>query len=242
MLATAVETLGRSVRIEGGEDERRREPAGRAPSSLEDRLNRAPVRHLETHEHLFCEGDARTHVYKVETGALVLYRVLANGRRQVIDFAFPGDLVGLGSTGEHPFAAEASRDSMVRCLSANVIDQAASEDGEFALRLYEALSHELQTTRDLLVTVGRLAAAERVATFLLTLSRRSRRAGKDGTVITLPMTRADIADLLGLTTETVSRTLTKLSMAKIISRDQRGSLRVLDLGRLEAVAVGEETV
>jgi CRP/FNR family transcriptional regulator len=217
-------------------------PQFRHPLGLEDYLARAVPRRLDTHEHLFCEGDQRTHIYRVESGALSLYRVLQNGRRQVVGFAYPGDLVGLGVAERHVFAAEASAATVVKGVSVGQINQIAAEDPLFAMRLYETLSGELALAREMLVTIGRRDAAERVATFLLALSRRNARVGRDASLILLPMTRSDIADFLGLTTETVSRTITKLTTGRIIDRDQRHAIRLLDTDGLEAVAAGERRV
>ena len=209
--------------------------------SIADRLARAPLRTLKAHEQLFREGEDKTNIYQVLEGAFVLYRLLPNGRRQVTGFAVSGDMVGLGAGNRHQCSAECSGKAKVRALPAITLHRMAREDSHLGMRLYDAISQELATAQDLLMTVGRLNACERVATFLLGLSERNTRALRPADRIALPMTRCDIADFLGLTTETVSRTLTKLTIGKIITRHQ-GHIRILDGRALEDVASGERAL
>jgi len=200
-------------------------------------LARAPVRCLGPHEQLFRDGDEKTNVYQIVEGAFVLYRLLPNGRRQVTGFAVADDLIGLGAGKTHRCTAESSRASRVRPLPAAALHRLANEDSNLGMRLYDALSQELMTAQDQLMTVGRLNAAERVATFLLGLSERQGSANR----VELPMTRCDIADFLGLTTETVSRTLTKLANSNVITRHQ-GHIRILDSLALEDIADGSQVI
>jgi CRP/FNR family transcriptional regulator len=206
------------------------------PIALEDCLGQATLRKLECKEHVFCEGDPRIHVFRIEEGVVAIYKTLSDGRRQIIDFAYPGDLIGLGVLSEHVLSAQATCSSKVRCLSVAALERAAEADANLALKLYKAVCQELAATRSLLVTVGQRSAMERIASFLLMLQRR---AG-DGTghTITLSMRRSDIADLLGLTIETVSRTLTKLRTMSIIDIKHGTTVHLRDLARLEELAKG----
>lgn len=201
-----------------------------ASVSLDDRMAHAAIRRLTAKEHVFCEGDDREHVFRVEDGVIAVYKTLPDGRRQIIDFAYPGDLIGLGVLGEHVLSAQATVPSRVRCLSAASLERIAETDAGLALKLYKSVCQELAATRNLLVTVGQRSAIERLAAFLVALQRRT--AGGSLTV-KLAMRRSDIADLLGLTIETVSRTLTKLRTMGIIDIEQGGSrVQLIDLPRL----------
>lgn len=201
-----------------------------ASVSLDDRMAHAAIRRLTAKEHVFCEGDDREHVFRVEDGVIAVYKTLPDGRRQIIDFAYPGDLIGLGVLGEHVLSAQATVPSRVRCLSAASLERIAETDAGLALKLYKSVCQELAATRNLLVTVGQRSAIERLAAFLVALQRRT--AGGSSTV-KLAMRRSDIADLLGLTIETVSRTLTKLRTMGIIDIEQGGSrVQLIDLPRL----------
>ncbi|WP_295556791.1 helix-turn-helix domain-containing protein [uncultured Hyphomicrobium sp.] len=207
----------------------------RGGRALDDRLQQASERRLEAKEHVFCEGDQRTHVYRVEDGVIAIYKTLFDGRRRIIDFAYPGDYIGLGVLGEHIMSAQATCASKVRCFSASALESLAETDASLALKLYKSVCQDLVAARSLLVTVGQRSAIERVAAFLLALHRRGGEGSKG--VVKLAMRRSDIADLLGLTIETVSRTLTKLREMQVIDVEQGGTtVKLRDVPRLADLA------
>jgi CRP/FNR family transcriptional regulator len=206
------------------------------PSALDRRLAQSSLRRVEAKEFVFAEGDPTTHIFQVETGAVALYKVLCDGRRQVVGFAYPGDLIGLGAEGEHVMNAQAIKPTRLRCLPVAALNQLAGQDPRLGFKLYEAVARELAATRDLLLTTGQRSAIERVVSFLLAFSRRNERSGKDARAFDLPMTRADIADFLGLTIETVSRTFTKLRGMGLIELPQSCTVRIKNLAELQALA------
>lgn len=214
--------------------------AHRIKSGLEHSLTHGQLRRVEAKEFLFAEGDSISHVYRIETGALALFRVLADGRRQVLGFAYPGDIVGLGVDDEHTMNAQAVKPTRVRCMSMASLRQSATCDPDLGFRLYEAMARELAATRDLMLTTGQRSAVERVASFLLAFSRRNQRNGLDPSNIELPMTRTDIGDFLGLTIETVSRTFTKLKLMGLIELPHSNEVQLLDLDQLEDLANGNQ--
>mgnify|MGYP003386284923 CR=1 FL=1 len=201
-------------------------------------FNGTPVRRAEAKEHLFCEGDVAQQIFRVETGLLCIYRVMPDGRRQVVDFAFPGDIVGLGSNDEHNTCAQAIRATRLRCLSISKLTETMRQDPRLARKLFETLAEELRAARELLLSVCQRSAAERLAAFLVALVRRNERRGLDTDILDLGMTRTDIADFLGLTIETVSRTFTKFRLQGLIDIAQCTSIAIIDRGGLEALAAG----
>ena len=203
-----------------------------------DGLDRTNVRRFQSKEHVFCEGDSRTHVYQIEEGVVTIYQMLNDGRRQIVDFAYPGDFIGLGATGEHLFSAETTTTTRVRSFSATALEDEAQRNPNLALQLYKAVSLELSAARALLVAIGQRSAIERVATFLLMLHGRTAAAnGSEGEgFVHLPMRRADIGDFLGLTIETVSRTITKLRMMRVIEVSHGTEIRIANLNKLTALA------
>ena len=210
--------------------------------TLAEHLSPCAIRTFDAKEHLCREGDAVTHVYRVEIGHVCLYRMLVDGRRQVLNFAYPGDFIGLGAIGEHQASALATSRTSVRCLPINALRDLMRTDAAVGMKLYQAVSQELMAARELLFTVSQRTAGERVAGFLLALSRRNARRGERADEIVLPMTRADIADFLGLTIETVSRTFTKFRHGGLIDLEQCILVTVTDAGGLAAAAgeaVGE---
>ncbi|NJM55292.1 MAG: helix-turn-helix domain-containing protein [Verrucomicrobiae bacterium] len=208
-------------------------------TSLNSHMRDRSVRTIEAKDHVFVEGDPKTHIYQVETGAVCLYTILPDGRRHVIDFAFGGDIVNLGAGSIEVYNAQALIATRVRCMPQAALRRLAERDAEIAIRIYEAIAQELSATRAHLVSIARHSATERVVTFLLAMSRRNRIHDRDPQTIDLPMSRGDIADYLGLTIETVSRTFSKLKSVGLIEIDQCTSLRLVDIAALKAVADGE---
>jgi CRP-like cAMP-binding protein len=196
------------------------------------------VRIIEAKDHAFREGDPVTSVYQVEAGHTCLYRLLPDGRRQVIDFAYPGDYVGLGAVGHHTVSAQASERTRLQAFPVSAFRDLARTNPDLSLSLYEAVSQELLAARELLMTVCQRTALERVAAFLLALSRRNERRGEAALELVLPMTRTDIADFLGLTIETVSRTFTKLRQDGVIDLEQCIIVTICDVDRLVALSGG----
>lgn len=187
-------------------------------------------------QHVFCEGDAKRNVYRVDEGAVSLYKTTVDGKRQVFGFALPGDIIGLGASEAYSYNAQALGCLRLRSLPVPSLNRLAAQDPQFALKLYQAVSLELEATQSLLMAHGRHDAVERVAIFLLGLSNRNAQDGKNPSVITLPMTRLDIGDLLGLSIETVSRSLSKLRKLKKIDVIRATTVQIIDLDGLNALA------
>jgi CRP-like cAMP-binding protein len=212
------------------------------PSTLAGYMDGAPLRGVEAKDHLFTEGETKTHVYQVVTGAVCLYKVLPDGRRQVIDFAYGGDLIGLGLGPVEACNAQATVATRVRCLPVSSLRTILRNEPAIAVKICEALTQELTAIRDHLVCVVQRSATERLVTFLLALSQRNRAKDRDPGIIELPMTRADIGDFLGLTIETVSRTFSKLKASGVLEIDQGTTIRLRDIAELRALADGAELV
>src|SRR6478735_7375453 len=199
----------------------------RSMGGFDQTLAQASLRRVEAKEFVFAEGDPTTHLFRVETGAIALYKILTDGRRQIVGFAYPGDLIGFGAQGEHVMNAQAINATRLRCLPIATLHHSAAKDPTLGFKLYEALARELAATRDLMLTTGQRSATERVVSFLLAFSRRNDRNGQDPTTFELPMTRTDIGDFLGLTIETVSRTFTKLKVLQLIELPHSNQVRLL---------------
>jgi len=207
---------------------------------FEQTLASGALRRVEAKEFVFVEGDAASHVYRVETGAVALFKVLADGRRQIVGFAYPGDLIGLGAEGEHVVNAQAIKPTRLRCLPMSRLHRSVTQDPSLGFRLYQAVARELASARDLMFTTGQRSATERVVSFLLAFSGRNERKGQDPTTFELPMTRADIGDFLGLTIETVSRTFTKLKIMGLIELPHSSQVKLIDIDALKSLADGND--
>ena len=197
--------------------------------------------HRAAGETIFFEGDVATHVYNLTSGVLRLSKLLPNGRRQIAGFLFPGDFLGITMEDEHAFTAEAIIPSKLCQFSRARFDGFVDTHPHLERRLYAVAAHELAAARQQVVLLGRKTAAERVASFLLLLDARRLSSGSgeklDG-FITLPMSRSDIADYLGLRIETVSRELSALKASRLIRLTTTQTIRFVDRERLEQLAEG----
>jgi CRP/FNR family nitrogen fixation transcriptional regulator len=154
---------------------------------------------------IYGEGEPADYLYKIVSGTVRTSKVLSDGRRQIGAFHLPGDVFGLESTGEHSFSAEAIGDVRLLVVKRSALEAAATRDTDLARQLWTLAVEELRRVQDHLLVLIR-SAEQRVASFLLEMSNRL----PAGNQIDLPMSRQDIADYLGLTIETVSRTMTHL--------------------------------
>jgi CRP/FNR family nitrogen fixation transcriptional regulator len=161
---------------------------------------------------IFGEDEPADYVYKVVSGAARTYKVLNDGRRQIGAFYLPGELFGLEAGNEHHCSAEAVSDSTILVIRRSALIGLAGRDGEVARQLWTLTARELERVQEHMLLLIR-SAQERVACFLLEMAERLATAD----TIELPMPRQDIADYLGLTIETVSRTLTHLETSAAIA-------------------------
>jgi CRP/FNR family nitrogen fixation transcriptional regulator len=177
---------------------------------------------------IFGENESADYVYKVLAGAVRTYKVFADGRRQIGGFYLPGDVFGLETDDCHTFSAEAINDAKILVVKRSALMALAVRDNEVARELWSMMGQEMRRVQDHILLLIK-SAKERVVGFLLEMAERV----PGGNNIELPMTRQDIADYLGLTMETVSRTLTdlqtgasiKLASARRIVLQDRGALR-----------------
>lgn len=177
---------------------------------------------------LFHQGDPATRVFTLTSGTLKLYRLLADGRRQVTGFMHPGDFLGISIDDEHAFSAEALEQTQLCWFPRNRFDDFTEEHGAMERELYRMAAHELSAAQRQFVLLGRKTALERLASFLLGLAERV-----DGMEVELPMSRSDIADYLGLTKETVSRVLSALKRDRIVRLAALDRVEILNRAALE---------
>lgn len=161
---------------------------------------------------IYGENERVEYLYRVLKGSVRTFKVLRDGRRQIAAFYLPGDVFGFEAGDRHALSAEAIVDCQLLVLRRAAVAALAARDSSVAGQLWAMTVAELHRAQDQVMLVVK-SAQERVAGFLLEMSRRSHDSGH----ITLPMSRQDIADYLGLTIETVSRALTQLKDAKAIA-------------------------
>jgi CRP/FNR family nitrogen fixation transcriptional regulator len=182
-----------------------------APQVIADVMQRLGVRMtFAKGEEIFGQDEDADLIHMVVRGAARTTRLLSDGRRQIGNFYYPGDLIGLETGHVHRFCAEALTDSIVMVVKRSAL-HAFAGDGELDRAIWEATRRELERTQDHLLVLGRKTACEKVASFLLDVAQRG-----DDLAVALPMGRQDMADYLGLTIETVSRMVTQLQSSRIV--------------------------
>lgn len=211
------------------------------PQLIQHHVKKSPARqvhHVPAGKHLFFEGQEARNIYRVETGVLRLTRLMEDGRRQVIAFGYPGDVVGFPSDGEYHTDCEALLPTTVVVHNRTALES-ANGDAALHMSLLQAALREISAMQDHFLMLGRKSASERVASFLCVLSERVGEPLGGFVQFDLPMSRSDIADFLGLTTETVCRTLTQLRKSKLIALDRVHSVIILKPQALLDLAEGE---
>ena len=210
-------------------------------SAIEDPdLNRlaevAVHKELATGQTLCEEGDPAENFYNITGGTVKIFKTLPDGRRQITGFASTGHFLGLAVSSTYAFTAEALEPVRLCRFSRPKLRSMLDDFPALEKRLLETAVNELVAAQEQMLLLGRKTARERVASFLLAMLQQAGACGKLTTSIHLPMSRHDIADYLGLTIETVSRTLTRLKADKIIDMETPSQIGVLRRAELERIA------
>lgn len=187
---------------------------------------------------LFAEGDDADAVFEIVQGIMKLYKLLPDGRRQIMGFVSTTNMIGFAQEDAYLYTAEAVTEVSLSRYPRGQFERLVDEVPGFARRVLAARSQDLHSAQDQMLLLGRKTAVERIATFLLHLAKLQ--AGPQATNnIHVPMTRCDIADYLGLTIETVSRTLSKLKSERVICLPSATEIKLMNRDRLEDLAAGE---
>lgn len=193
-------------------------------------------RKLAANEMLVEEGEPKKRVFSLTSGMLRIYTSLPDGRRQIAGFLLPGDFIGLADDDTYSQTAEAVVPSVLCAFSAREMEGLMQRFPKLNERLYQMTRAALRAARDNQLVLGRLAPVEKLASFLLVLSSRIAKHGGQPNPVFLAMNRTDIADYLGLTIETVSRSFTKLKAQGLIHLVDANTVEIISRRSLIAVA------
>jgi CRP/FNR family nitrogen fixation transcriptional regulator len=192
---------------------------------------RAPgtVQHFAPDRQIFADGEASEHFYRVVSGVVRACKYLSDGRRQIEAFYVAGDMFGLEADTRHSLTTEAVNDATVVSYRRNAVEAAARKDAALSAQLMSATMRALGHARNHSLVLNRRCAAEKLASFLIECAART----FDEDTILLPMTRQDIADYLGLTIETVSRTMTQMERDRLIALSNTRQVHLRNRSALE---------
>lgn len=190
-----------------------------------------PVQHYPSGRRLFAEGDPATEVFKIVSGVVRTCKFTSDGRRQIHAFYVSGDVFGFESSLERGLSAEAVNDCSTISYKKRRLERLASTDEGISCLLFSYACLSLTKAQDHTLLLGRRSALGRMAAFLIERAECS----ADRTCIDLPMTRQDIADYLGLTIETVSRSFSLLERDALIELPTARHVRLIDLARLRGL-------
>lgn len=204
--------------------------------TLRSLFSRQPIEKFDVGTAVFWEGDEAAHVFEVVEGVLRVYKILGDGRRVITGFIYPGDLIGVSLKDRYLYTAEAVTKIKVRRFAHNRFQEEINRSPELRPQLFARLCDEMAAAQDQMVLLARKSAEERVSSFLLHIARRLIGEGKLAPIVEIPMTRLDMADYLGLTIETVSRIMTRLTSRGVIAPSGRHAIVVRKFDRLTALA------
>jgi CRP/FNR family transcriptional regulator len=204
------------------------------------RLGEAAVRmEIPRGQTFIAEGEPAVDFFNVTSGTAKLYKLLPDGRQQITGFATIGHFLGLAVSRNYAFSAEAIEPLLVCRFSRPKLRTVLEDFPALEHKLLETACNELATAQEQMLLLGRKTARERVASFLFARLQQANPC-HETTRIHLPMTRGEVADYLGLTIETVSRTFSKFKAERKIATPSNDIVDVLDIDWLEGVATGAE--
>jgi CRP/FNR family transcriptional regulator, anaerobic regulatory protein len=204
--------------------------------SLKDLFGGQPVESFSAGEALVWEGDQAGQIFDVLEGVVRVYKILPDGRRAIMGFVYPGDILGVSFQHRALFTADAVTAVKVRRVSRGRFLSLVNESPDLQAQLFAVLCDKMSAAHDQMLLLGRKCAEERVVSFLLAVHRKC----GEGVEIELPMSRLDMADYLGLTIETVSRMMTSLARRGLIRATGRHRIALTKLSALRDIAGRDE--
>jgi len=195
----------------------------------------SPDRTLSSGEVLFQAGDTRAKLYRVERGALCHYRRWEDGRCEIIEFAFPGDVIGFGHLEAHISTAQAMVETVVSTVTSDDFEQLLGADDHLAVRLSAATDREFDFLRERAIESGKGKPVERLASFLTALSHMSANEGRDPMIVTDEVSSGVVAERLDMSIDALGHALRELESRGMVRPTPKG-LRISNLSGLEQLA------
>ena len=195
---------------------------------------------VPAHQAIFRDGDLSDNYYNITSGIVKLVKTLADGHQHIVGLLYPADFMGQSLNKHHTYAAESATDVELCAYPRAPFEHFLISHPELERQIFHATIRELDLCRDWTLLLGRKCSYERVAGFLLMMARRSASKGldkpKNYVHFELPFTRAEMADYLGLTLETVSRQFSHLKKKEVIELPSSRDIIIPDIELLSLVA------
>lgn len=204
--------------------------------AVQDLETSPPLRTLQRNEILFEAGDLKTHLYRIETGAICIYVTHPNKTREIIEFALAGDVVGMGFLERHATSACAVVETKVICLGLDEIDRLTAEDVRAKSRFDDSVEREFALRRDYISTMGASRPLVQLAAFLTAVAHQNENEGRDPTVIDDTLECAVVAGYLGISVAQLAEMLVELEELGLIEPAPHHGMRIVDMERLEALS------
>jgi len=202
---------------------------------LKDFAKISEEKEFEDKKTIFLQQDQSKNLYNITKGNVKIYRLLSDGRIQIIGFLYPGDFFGSYKKEKYNYSAESIGDLRLCVFDQKSLDDYLEKNMNLAKELLHMTSHELTLAQDRMMVLGKMNASERVAKFILNISDQRLRIGWQNNPISMPMTRQDIADYLGLTLETISREFSKLKASNVIKFLSPKQIYISDRDKLSSL-------
>jgi CRP/FNR family transcriptional regulator len=184
---------------------------------------------------IIAQGSESSFYSNIMSGVVKLCKVMPDGRQQIVGLQFAPDFVGRPFVRESTLSAEAATDAEICVFPRNLLDRMISETPELQRSLHDQALKELDAAREWMLTLGRRTAEEKVASLLYLIATHAEPQTATSAAFDLPLSRAEIADFLGLTIETVSRQMTRLRKRGIILIENSRHIVVPDMDELERI-------
>lgn len=186
---------------------------------------------------LFRVGDTLKSVYAVRSGSFKTYLINADGTEQIVGFSLPGELLGMDAISEnqHTCTAKALETSNVCEIPFDRLESLARDIPNLQHQLFRLMSKEIQQDQNLMLLLAQMPAETRLASFLLGMSERLSKRGYAANEFNLSMSRGDIANLLGMAVETISRLLSHFQEDSLLNVERK-HITILDMDKLRQLA------
>lgn len=204
-------------------------------SNFRSRTADASYRSLARGEILFRAGEPRSHIFRVEKGSVCLFKERDDGSRDVIEFAFPGDLVGLGYLDSHVSGAQATMDTSLTCLPRSAIEPTIESRAEPGSRLTAAIDREVAFLNEAKRRSVVARPLGRIAALFVTLARCNAYEGRDPSIITDSLSCGVVAGYLDMSVDELALLLTDLKARNLVE-PCAGGLKLTDMDELERLA------